>query len=232
MTFWQARGSARQSIELDGVDVVIATLDVPSRDVAAARTRLCREEYDRADRFAFERDRNRYIVARATLRELLAERLGTTSEAVDFTYGLYGKPGLAGEDLRFNVSHSEGIAVFAFTQGREIGIDIEAVVDMDDMDDVANHCFSDRETNSFRRLKDSDKTLGFFNCWTRKEAFVKALGDGLQYPLDSFDVTLTPGEPAEIQRIGDRDGRNCGWQLYSFEPAHGFVGAVAVQSMN
>jgi len=216
------------------VEVVVTNLDVPGSEVAVAIELLSVEERRRADRFVFVRDRNRYVVARAELRKLLGERLEMKPETIEFCYGNYGKPALAnqltGVPLHFNVTHSDDVAAYAFSRGREIGIDVEAISDMLDRDEVASHCFSNHEIEDYRQLNDGEKPLGFFNCWTRKEAFVKALGDGLQYPLSSFDVTLSPDEPAKILRIGDHTGRDCGWELFSFVPLPGFIGAVAVQS--
>src|SRR5256886_7924492 len=114
-------------------------------------------------------------------------------------YGAHGKPALAprfaASDLRFNVSHCDDLAVYAFSHGCEVGIDVEAVRVMGDADDLAARFFSRREHGAYRALHPRDKPLGFFQCWTRKEAFIKALGDGLSYPLDRFDVSLAPGEP-------------------------------------
>lgn len=218
----------------EDIEIILARLDVPACDVDIAAAVLSADEHERAERFVFERDRNRYIVARAELRKLIGARLHVSPESIKFCYGKYGKPSianqLAGQPLYFNVSHSGDVAVYAFSRSLELGVDVEAIADISDRDEVAAHCFSNHEIRKYRELDDSDKPLGFFNCWTRKEAFVKALGDGLQCPLNSFDVTLSPGEPAEILRIGEQTGRECGWKLLGFAPLPGFVGAVAIQS--
>jgi 4'-phosphopantetheinyl transferase len=149
-------------------------------------------------------------------------------------YGERGKPalarGYAGSDLRFNVSHSDDVAVYAFSSGHEIGVDVEAVRAMPDGDDIAARFFSRCENETYLALNARDRPLGFFNCWTRKEAFIKALGDGLYHPLDSFDVSLAPGEPARIRRVESTSGDDCGWRMESFSPAPGFVGAVVIES--
>ncbi len=154
-------------------------------------------------------------------------------ESVELAYGGHGKPAVARRrvpsDLRFNVSHSDDVAVYAFSRGREIGIDIESVRAIHDAEDIAARFFSRREYEAYLALGPSDRPLGFFNCWTRKEAFVKALGDGLDYPLDRFDVTLAPGEPAKILRIENTPGDHCGWTLYGFVPGPGLIGAIVVQ---
>ena len=111
----------------------------------------------------------------------------------------------------------------------EIGVDIERVRTIRDTDDIAAHFFSRRENETYRALDRRDQLVGFFNCWTRKEAFVKALGDGVHHPLDSFEVSLAPGEPARILRVGPAPGGACGWLLRSFIPVPGFIGAVVAE---
>jgi 4'-phosphopantetheinyl transferase len=153
-------------------------------------------------------------------------------DAVELVYGPRGKPRLsrsfADADLCFNVSHSEDVAVYVFSSGREIGVDVEAVSELRDADEIAARFFSRRENQAYLALDPCDRPLGFFNCWTRKEAFIKALGDGLYYPLDCFDVSLAPGEPARILRVADVAGSACGWTLYDLDLEPGFVGAVVV----
>jgi 4'-phosphopantetheinyl transferase len=217
----------------DALEVVTISLDAAFDTVRAAAV-LSRDERRRADRFARERDRRRFIVSRAQLRELLGARLRVPPEHVEFVYGPAGKPALAtrfgGTGLRFNVSHCDGIAAFAFTIGRDIGIDIEAVRALPDADAVASLVFSPEEQATYRALEVRDRPLGFFNCWTRKEAFVKAIGDGLRYPLDRFEVSLTPGEPPRLLRIDSTPGSRTGWRLHAFVPAPGLIGAVAVRT--
>ncbi len=218
----------------DALELLVARLDVLPETVRAAAALLSEEEQQRAGRFAFDRDRRRYVVARAGLRELLAARLGVRPEAVELRYGPYGKPTLVREfcrgNLRFNLSHCGDVAVYAFARGREIGVDVEAVRVLPDGDDIAARFFSVRENETYRGLDERDQPLGFFNCWTRKEAYIKALGEGLSHPLDSFDVSLAPGEPAQILRSGNIAGDHCGWQLFSFAPLPGCIGAVVIEN--
>ena len=208
-------------------------LDVAPEAVRASAALLSDAERQRAGRFVFDRDRRRFTVARAQLRRMLSARLGLRPESVELVYGAHGKPALAqacgAPNLRFNVSHSEDVAVYAFSLGREIGIDIEYVRVIRDIDDIAARFFSRRETETYLALDSGDRPLGFFNCWTRKEAFIKALGDGLCHPLDRFDVSLAPSEPAKILRVDSAPGEHCGWTLHSFLPEQGLVGAVVVR---
>jgi len=216
----------------EAVEVIVTRLDVRSEALRAGAAVLTDEERDRARRFVFDRDRDRFIEARACLRQLLAARLGTPPDSVELVYGARGKPalapGYADTGLRFNVSHCDDLTLYAFSCGREIGIDVEAVRPIGDADDIAARFFSQREKRAYRALEPGDRPLGFFQCWTRKEAFIKALGDGLSYPLDRFDVSLTPGEPAQILRVEDTPGDRCGWRLESWSPAPGFVAAVVM----
>jgi 4'-phosphopantetheinyl transferase len=217
-----------------GVDLVLARLDRGPLAVEKALWLLGEEERARAARFVVERERARFIVARATLRRLLGERLGVSPRAVRLARAPHGKPALAGPSgasgLRFNVSHSEDVALFAFARGREIGVDVEAVRSIEDADSIAGRFFSPSEREAFFSLAAAERQLAFFRCWTRKEAFVKAIGDGLAHPLHAFDVSLAPREPARLLRVGNRRGDEAGWTLHAFDPAPGFVGACVVQA--
>ncbi len=217
----------------EAVEVVVTRLAMGPEAVRASAVLLSDAERVRASRFAFDRDARRFIAARARLRQLLAARLGVRPALVELVYGPHGKPALAGagvdSDLRFNVSHRDDVAVYAFASGREIGIDVEAIRMIRDADAIAARLFSRREKEAYRALEPRDKPLGFFNCWTRKEAFVKALGDGLSYPLDRLEVSLAPGEPVRILRVDHTPGDDCGWRLVAFPPAAGFVAAVVAE---
>lgn len=196
------------------VEVVASRLDLDPGAVAARAGWLHDDECRRAGRFRLARDRRRYVVARGLLRELLAARLGIHPRAVEFSYGAHGKPclapGSAVGDLRFSVSHSGELALFAFCRGREVGVDVEAVVPMRDADAVARHFFPRSELRAYRALPPQDRERGFFTCWTRKEATLKALGGGLQSALSEFDAPP-------------------GWSLSSFSPAPGHAAALAVE---
>jgi 4'-phosphopantetheinyl transferase len=195
-------------------EVVVAGLHAGPEEVCTLRARLCGDERRRADRFRFDRDRRRFIVARARLRELLAARLDVTPEAIEFAYGKNGKPGLAqryaDSGWRFNVAHCDDVAVYAFSRDSDIGVDMEAIRPVREADAIAALFFSRREYAAYSALAQRDRPLGFLECWTRKEAVVKALGDGLSMPLDEFDASRAPG-----------------WSLHNFSPLPGFIAAVA-----
>lgn len=208
------------------VEIVVADLSAGIEDVGVSEAVLSEDERARADSFVFERDRRRFIMARSLLRRLLAARCGIPPQSVSFVYGAHGKPALANSELCFNVSHCDDLVVVALSHGLEVGIDIEAVRAVDDADRIAARFFGPREVDEYRSLETPDKPIGFFNCWTRKEAFIKACGDGLSHPLDRFEVSLAPGQPARILRVGDTPGSACGWSLESFTPAPGYVAAL------
>ena len=156
-------------------------------------------------------------MARARLRELLAERLGVAPEAIEFVYGREGKPALAERfarsGWRFNVSHCGELAVYVLSRAGEVGIDVEAVHAIAEADAIVERFFAPGERSAFRALKPEQRNTGFLQLWTRKEAFVKALGDGLAVPLERLDASAPP----------------CGWRIESFSPEPGFIGAFAVQ---
>ena len=221
-------------VELDhAIELVVTRLTVGPGTVRASAVLLSDDERQRASRFAFDRDARRYIVARARLRQLLGVRLSVPPQSVAFVYGAHGKPGLARQfahaGLCFNVSHCDDVAVYAFAHGRAVGIDVEAIRVVVDADVIAARLFARRENEAYQALDPREKPLGFFNCWTRKEAFIKAVGDGLSRPLDRFEVSLAPGEPAKLLRVENTPGDESGWSLDSLFPAPGYVAAVASQ---
>jgi len=217
----------------DAVEVVVTPLDAGPNEVRAAMPLLSNVELERASRFAFERDRRRFVVARAGLRQLLSVRLRIAPHAVQLVYGPRGKPALAppfaGSALQFNLSRCGDVAVYAFAYDREIGVDVEQVRVIPDADAIVAQMFSRRENADYFALAPRDRPLGFFQCWTRKEAFIKALGEGLYHPLDRFDVSLTPGEPARILRVDSTPAGDCPWTLHSFSPGAGLIGALVIQ---
>lgn len=230
-----AQGETRGSWSMlrpPAVELVTRQLDIGGAALAAAVATLSAAERHKAARLATATLRQRYIAARATLRCLLGRRLDLPPQAVELACGRYGKPALAGAcaaaNLHFNLSHCDGLAVFAFAEGAEVGVDIERLRTMPIAEHLVASFFSHREQAAYRALPARHKLLGFFNAWTRKEAFVKATGEGLHHPLDAFDVSLAPGVPACLERVGQLGGEACGWSLRSFRPSPGFVGALVV----
>ena len=211
--------------------VCSASLDLPAAEVLSLRHLLSADERARADRFRFERDRSRYTVGRAILRILLGGYLGLSPGRLTFTYGEFQKPRLVDDQVWFNLSHSGAIALFAFTTLGEVGIDVERNDADFSRELIAERFFSPAEVRELRSLHPALQPLGFLTCWTRKEAFIKARGDGLSLALDSFDVSLRPGSPAALYRTAwsdDEPGRWCLEDLSDHE--QGYVAAVAVRS--
>lgn len=196
------------------VDVHFFSLDSGAAELAE---RLSPEERRRAARFRFERDRDRYIVCRGTLRKLL-----DVPPAVPFVYGPFGKPMLEGSDVKFNVSHSHGMAMIAVTRSREIGCDIERIDRAFADDRIPEHFFSPSEVACLRALPKAEQCDAFFRCWTRKEAFIKACGMGVSKALDSFDVTLAPGEAAALLRGAE------GWSMLGVGAPEGYAAAIVI----
>jgi 4'-phosphopantetheinyl transferase len=186
---------------------------------------LLPEELARAARFHFSTDANRYIVRRGTLRELLAARLGCRPREVPLTCNGFGKPRIRCSGLQFNLSHSGGFALYVFARDSDVGCDIEWRRADLARPEVAERFFSDRELQLLRVVPPNRWVEAFFNCWTRKEAFIKALGFGVSYSLKAFDVSLTPGEPAALLR------GPLGWSLRSFEPREGLQAALAIKEI-
>ncbi|MGQ0678281.1 MAG: 4'-phosphopantetheinyl transferase family protein [Actinomycetota bacterium] len=192
---------------------------------------LSLEERTKAAGFVFDRHRNRYIQCRSAVRELLARYLEIAPGEVVFDCGPFDKPEVRspGLALRFNVSHCEEWALIALTLEDRLGVDLEAHRGIEDLDDLAGTCFSEAELEVYFAVRPDQKVQTFFNCWTRKEAFVKACGEGLSHPLKDFDVTLAPGDPALLKEIrGERD-RARDWTLIDLKPMPGFAGAIAVE---
>jgi 4'-phosphopantetheinyl transferase len=204
-------------------------LNQPEPLLEKFRETLEEQELDRASRFHFEKHRRHFTAGRGVLRQLLSQYLGTKPEQLRLSYGAYGKPALNGEHkdsrLRFNMSHSHEVALFAFAEDRELGVDVEHVRTDFASEEVARRFFSRREVETFNALPRHDQVAAFFKCWTRKEAFIKVIGKGLSQPLDKFDVTL--GQPAALLWVSGDDASR--WSLYDLEVGGDYAGALAVE---
>jgi len=213
-------------LEQTQVHVWRAALTVPTPRVENLQRLLSPAELDRAARFHFQKHREHFVVARGVLRALLGAYLDCAPHALQFRYNAYGKPLLAPPlDLKFNLSHSGEWALYALTHVGEVGVDLEHLRPVDDLEQIAARFFSAAESATLLALPQTQQTEAFFNCWTRKEAYIKGVGLGLSLPLDQFDVSLTPGEPARLLRRPDEMAE--AWSLYSLQPAPDYVGALA-----
>jgi 4'-phosphopantetheinyl transferase len=211
-----------------GIDVWRADLEVHSSELNRLQDTLSPDELDRAAGFHFVKDRRRFIAGRGILRDILARYLDRLPAELHFSYSSHGKPSLAQhhnpEDLRFNLAHSGSLALYAVARLRDVGIDIERIEPKFAEDGIAERFFSRNEVTKFRSLPTSARPQAFFNCWTRKEAYVKARGAGLQIALDSFEVSLASGEQPGFLSEGEFD-----WSLEGFAPASDYVAAIAVK---
>jgi 4'-phosphopantetheinyl transferase len=216
------------SLETGAVHVWRVVLDQPDDRLERFRRTLESHELERAGRFHFEKHRRHFIVARGFLRTVVARYLKTQPEALRFVYGAYGKPALASEhSLRFNLSHSNEVALLAVARDAELGVDVEYVRADFASEDIARRFFSRAEVEAFNALPKDEQVAAFFRCWTRKEAYIKAIGKGLSQALDAFDVTLAPGAAPELMHAEDDDVSR--WLLRDISVREGYAGALMAE---
>lgn len=230
---WWGLGPKTPVLSSDEVHVWSAKLDQTVFRAHNLQQTLDGNERARAERFYFKRDRNHFIVAHGLLRVILSRYLNSDPGDLRFCYSPYGKPMLAkefdGDRLRFNLSHSHSLVLYAVTRAREIGIDIERIRPDLAYEQIAERFFSPREVAALQTVPTSRQLKAFFDCWTRKEAYIKARGEGLSLPLDRFDVSLAPGEPATLlSTVGDPH-ETSRWSLRELDLAPGYVAALAVE---
>jgi 4'-phosphopantetheinyl transferase len=215
------------------VHVWRASLDQPARRLGQLAQTLSADERAKAERFHFEKDRRRYIAGQGWLRMILSRYLGIEPGQLEFRYSRRGKPALVqkpgGGTLCFNVSHSHELALYAITRDRDVGIDIEHIRPLPDAGQIVERYFSDQEKTMFRALSPGQKLEAFFNGWTRKEAYLKATGDGLARPLEQFSVSLAPEEPAELVHVAGNPRETSRWSLRALPPIPGYAAAVVVE---
>lgn len=190
------------------------------------------EERARADRFVFPKHRKRYIHGRGRLRQILGSYIGIAPEQIAFELSAYDKPRLAhagGASLHFNLSHSEELAALGVSADAELGVDIEWIRLL--KEDISSRYFSARECDVLHALPEAEQPRAFFECWTRKEAYIKASGEGLSIPLNSFDVAFGPAAAPRFLRIDEPQRQDvAAWRLYAFEPSPGCMGAIAAKT--
>jgi 4'-phosphopantetheinyl transferase len=214
------------------VDLWRIHLDLPIASVKLLESALSADEAQRAARFHFPADRQRYIVAHGCLRDILARYLSGTPGQLNFSTNRYGKPALEEHDLEFNLSHSGDFALIAVTQGLKVGVDVERIRADMELERIASRYFSQGEFSELMTVQSDQRIVAFFNLWTRKEAYIKAQGLGLSLPLESFDVSLTPDEPAILRATRPDPGEAARWTLHSMQVDPGYAAAVAVEENN
>jgi 4'-phosphopantetheinyl transferase len=215
------------------VHVWRADLDQPPPQIESFLHTLSTDEQMRAERFYFQRDRERFITAHGILRAVLGLYLNRAPKCLSFYSSPHGKPALAlesgGDALRFNMSHSHGVALYAVSRGREVGVDLEFIRRDFEVEQIAERFFSRRETGTLLALPTNSRKYAFFLGWTRKEAYIKARGEGLSLPLDQFDVSLIPGEPAALLSTRPDPDDALRWSLQELFPATDYAAALAME---
>jgi 4'-phosphopantetheinyl transferase len=227
------RSTPRELPGSNEVHVWRVFLDTTTCRHESLREILSADELARASRFRFEIDQNRFIAARGMLRQILGSYLGIEPYKLQFDYTSYGKPALASNEghvtIRFNLSHSNGFALYGITRGRNIGIDIELVRDDIAAGPIAQRFFSKSEISSLERIHKNKRSGVFFQYWTRKEAFLKAKGEGISFPMEQCDVSLINGKVlSPVTFLGDQSEKSC-WYGQDLFPGHGYAAAIVVE---
>jgi 4'-phosphopantetheinyl transferase len=202
-------------------------LDRPRDEIPGLACLLSADEHGRAARFHFDRDRQHFIAGRSILRSILGRYLAQNPNSLTFAYGSRGKPVLSGTSLQFNLAHSGGVAVIALANRSAVGIDIEQIRVVPRWEGVTNSFFSTVEREAIGSLPSIDRLYGFFTCWTRKEAYLKATGDGVGVPLDRFDVSVIPGSKPRLLRVEDAPEETKRWHFHALPLPTDYIGVVA-----
>ena len=209
-------------------------LDLPTDTLRALAATLAPDEAARAARYSHDRERHRFIAARGQLRAALGRCLATDPARLEFTYSPQGKPALAGDfgrkALHFNLSHSRDLALLGVTRAGPIGVDVEQIRRLSDFDGLVSRFFSARERAGFAAVPEDQRPVVFFNLWTRKEAWLKATGEGLGGGLETVEVSFLPGEPARWLNLPGGTEAMARWSLQALPAPDGFAAAVAVES--
>jgi 4'-phosphopantetheinyl transferase len=222
------------SAPADSISLWKADLDWSYSDAVVASEILSADERERAAAFHQYLDQTRFVVARATLRLILGRYLEISPEKIRFAYNAFGKPTLdeaqADLDLRFNVAHSNGVALYAFALGRDIGVDLELIrPDFASME-IAQRTFARSETESLSVLQGDDFVDAFYRCWTRKEAYAKATGLGLSLPLDTFSVSVDPVPDQQVRLQSAHDVVDDRWRLMDVSVGDTFAAALCFET--
>ena len=206
-------------------------LELSTEQINNLFTLLSKDERERANKFHFERDKTRFVAARGSLRRVLSRYVGVAAERLQFNYNAYGKPGLLqAPELQFNLSHANSKALIAVSHAA-VGIDIEYSEKELDIDGIAKRFFSVNEYQLITSLSGVKKRKAFFTGWVRKEAFLKALGQGLSYALAKVEVTLLPEQPAQIIALHDEQQNLADWSMFALAVPVGYEAALVVKAI-
>jgi 4'-phosphopantetheinyl transferase len=221
------RGDARPILGDGELHVWQVRLAVSEDELAELARLLAPDERTRAARFHFERDRHCFVAGRGILRSILGRYLACPPEEISFVYGLKGKPSLPGAVLQFNLAHSDGLAVMAVTRGGAVGIDLERVRTLQDFGSIMNSVFTEGEIEAIAALPAMDQLRAFFTCWTRKEAYLNATGDGITVPLQRFSIPVVPGSPTCMVHVDGASQEVTRWSFHELPLGPDYVGTVA-----
>jgi len=214
------------------VDVWRINLDLPTATVNSLMSLLSSNESQRAERFRFEKDKLRYIVTHGCLRNILSQYLRCGPEELSFITNDHGKPSVMEHKIEFNLSHSGDFALIAVTRESKVGVDVERLRSDMELESIARRFFSPNEFAELMALPPNQQELAFFNCWTRKEAYIKAQGLGLSLSLNSFDVALIPDEPATLRATRPDAQVAPRWTLLSLHVNGDYAAAVAIEGQD
>jgi 4'-phosphopantetheinyl transferase len=219
---------------IDDAHVWRASLDPPADMIATLVPLLSKDERQRAERFHRPTDRRRFIAGRGILRKIISSYLTLDPDEVRFVYNECGKPFVSDDQnrgaLSFNLSHSNGIALYMVARMRRVGIDIEHVNEKFATLEVAERFFSEDEFEALKATPINHRTKAFFNCWSRKESYIKAIGMGVSYPLDGFTVSLTPDAAPALLNVDADATEAARWKMYDVDAAEGYVAALIVEN--
>lgn len=229
-TSWTNTTPPAQPLLDSDLHIWCASLSVSLQDLSYYLNLLSQDEVEHAKRFVFEKDYNHFIAARGFLRTILGNYLQLEPAQIEFVYGPYGKPalqpGITNKALEFNLSHSKDLAVYAFNWDHKLGVDVEYVQPMPNMDSFAELYFSPRETAFISALSAEEKELAFFKLWTSKEAFLKANGSGLTEPLNEVEVSLETWKSFALNASHHNNPKTEQWHLEMFNPVPGYQAAL------
>lgn len=226
---WKIPPSALVLLDQE-VHIWQVSLDQLPPTVSRLSDLLSDDERAQAGRFDFEHDREHYIIARGVLRTVLGKYLGISPQQIRFEYGDHGKPVLPGTPpLRFNLTHSNNLMLLAVTLRHDVGIDMEYLRLMPDAENIAHRFFTKAEIKALRALPESQKLEGFFIHWVCKEAYLKALGNGLAKPLDQFEILSTLRRPQGLLKVFDTPDESKRWFFQVFRPTDGYISALAIE---
>ena len=222
------------AIGADDAHIWRASLDQPADMIAKLEPLLSKDEYQRAERFHRPTDRQRFIAGRGILRKIISRYLALAPDEVRFVYNKYGKPFISTEQnrgaLRFNLSHSNGMALYVIAQERRVGVDIEHMREDFATLEVAEHFFSKNEFEALKAVPINQRTKAFFNCWSRKESYIKAIGMGVSYPLDEFTVSLIPDAAPALLKVDADATEAARWKMYKLDVAEGYAAALIIEN--